>query len=211
MRFSGPTWIGRLCCRIAALFSPGYKSDTHLSRMSQRGYFGPRVVLSHPSIKLGSHVFLGADVTIFSNGQPGSVQLGNKSCIHRGTIIESSLGGSLTIGRDSHIQPGCQLSAHKGSIHIGDNVQLAPNCALYPYNHGTTLGTLMREQPVVSKGDINIGDDVWIGFGAIVLENVSIGSGAVVAAGAVVREDVPENTIVAGVPAKVVGQRQPPQ
>ena len=65
----------------------------------------------------------------------------------------------------------------------------------------------MREQPITSNGDIVIGDDVWIGFGAIVLENVTIGSGAIVAAGALVREDVPAGAIAAGVPARIVGHR----
>lgn len=207
MRFSAPTRLGRFCCRIAALFSPGYKADTRLARMGKHGYFGPRVVLSHPSIKLSSRIFLGADVTIFGNNQPGPVQLGEKSCLHRGTIIETSEGGSLTIGQNTHVQPGCQLSAHKGSIVIGNDVQIAPKCGLYPYNHGIVAGTPMREQPITSNGDIIIGDDVWIGFGAIVLENVTIGGGAIVAAGALVRESVPAGAIVAGVPAKVVGQR----
>jgi acetyltransferase-like isoleucine patch superfamily enzyme len=66
----------------------------------------------------------------------------------------------------------------------------------------------MREQPLTSKGDIVVGDDVWIGFGAVILESSNIGDGAVVAAGAVVRGDVPPYAIVAGVPAKVVGSRK---
>lgn len=207
MRFSAPTRLGLLSCRLAALFSPGYKALTHLAGMSKRGFFGPRVVLSHPSIQLANKVFLGEDVVIYGRNQPGSVELGEKSCLHRGTIIETSEGGAVAIGANSHIQPSCQLSAHKGSIRIGNNCQLAPKCGLYPYNHGTEAGTPMRDQPLTSGGDIDIGDDVWLGFGVIVLENVKIGSGAVVAAGALVRQDVPPNSIVAGVPARVVGQR----
>jgi len=141
--------------------------------MSKCGFFGPGVVLSHPSIQLANKVFLGEDVVIYGRNQPGSVELGEKSCLHRGTIIETSEGGAVTIGTNSHIQPSCQLSAHKGSIRIGNNCQLAPKCGLYPYNHGTEAGTPMR----------------------------------VVAAGALVRQDVPPNAIVAGVPARVVGQR----
>jgi len=122
-------------------------------------------------------------------------------------IVETSGGGKVSIGANTHIQPRCQLSAALGSIHIGSDVQIAPACGFYPYSHGMELGSPMREQPLTSKGDISIGDDVWIGYGAVILENVRIGRGAVVAAGAVVRSDVPDYAIVAGVPARVVGCR----
>jgi len=207
MHYSSPSKLGRACCRLAALFSPGYKADTHLSRLGKYGYFGPRVVLDHPSISMASKVFLGADVVIHGNKQPGSVQIGEKTCLHRGTIIETSEGGELSIGKNTHIQPGCLLSAHKGSIYIGNNVQLAAKCGLYPYNHGIAPGTLVREQPITSKGDIRIEDDAWLGFGVIVLDNVTIGTGAIVAAGALVKRDVPAGAIVAGIPAKIVGKR----
>ena len=59
----------------------------------------------------------------------------------------------------------------------------------------------------ISKGDIIVDDDVWIGQGAIILSNVHIGQGAVVAAGAVVTNDVPPYSVVAGVPAKVIRYR----
>ena len=59
----------------------------------------------------------------------------------------------------------------------------------------------------VSKGDIKVGDDVWIGQNAIILSGVNIGQGAVIAAGAVVTKDVPPYAIVAGVPAKIIRYR----
>ena len=61
----------------------------------------------------------------------------------------------------------------------------------------------------LSKGDISVGDDVWIGYRAIILSNVNIGKGAVIAAGAVVTKDVPPYAIVGGMPAKIIRYRFP--
>ncbi len=67
--------------------------------------------------------------------------LGDRVHLHNDTIVETGMGGSLQIGRDTHVQARCQFSAYLGSIRIGDNVQIAPNCAFYPYDHGTDRRT----------------------------------------------------------------------
>jgi acetyltransferase-like isoleucine patch superfamily enzyme len=80
-------------------------------------------------------------------------------------------------------------------------VQIAPNCSFFSYNHKFDVGSPIRKQGLVSKGDIIVGDNVWIGTGAILLDGVKVGSGAVIAAGSVVSSNVDDNAIVAGVPA----------
>ncbi len=207
MRGAGPGPVGRLCCRMAALFSGSYKAQVRLARVTARGFFAAGCTVQHEAVVLGKSVFLGAGVTLYGANKPGEIRIDDRVCLHRDTIIECTEGGSVSIGADTHIQPRCSLSASAGSIRIGSEVQIAPACGFYPYNHGTAPGMPMRRQPVTSAGDIVIGNDVWIGYGAIVLENVSIGDGAIVAAGAVVRDDVPANAIVAGVPARIVGMR----
>ena len=84
---------------------------------------------------------------------------------------------------------------------------IAGNCAFYPHDHGFFPGEPIRTQALESKGPIVIGDDAWIGSGAIVLGGVEIGGGAVIGAGAVVTKDVPKNGIAYGVPAKTVKMR----
>ena len=66
----------------------------------------------------------------------------------------------------------------------------------------------IQEQPLHTKGDIVVGDDAWLGFGVIVLDGVRIGKGAVVGAGSVVSDDIPDGSIAVGVPARVVKMRK---
>ena len=208
MRLAAPLSWRRFAYRLAALFRGGYKHRAALARLTTRPFVSWTAVVSHPGLSLDDSVFLGDAVVVFSADGSGSVSIGGRSCLHQGVIVETSHGGSVRVGANTHIQPRCQLSAALGSIRIGSDVQIAPACGFYPYSHGMALGKPMRDQPLTTKGDIDVGDDVWIGYGAVILENVRIGDGAVIAAGAVVREDVPDYAIVAGVPAKVVGSRK---
>ena len=77
--------------------------------------------------------------------------------------------------RAVRVHPGCFFVAYVGSIRIGADVHIASNCAFYPYNHGFAPGILIADQPLTSRGDIVLEDDVNLGFGVIVLEGVTIG------------------------------------
>ncbi len=199
---------GRLCCRLACVFGPHYKGMARLAGITANSFIAPDAVLENCQLQLGRSVFLGSGVVVYGSDDVASVEIGDKSCLHKDTIIETGAGGRVEIGPHTHIQPRCQLSAYRGNILIGSEVQIAPACAFYPYNHGVAKDVLMRDQPLQSRGDIVLEDDVWLGYGVTILENVRIGQGAVIAAGAVVRGDIPAYAIAAGVPAKVVGQRK---
>ena len=67
--------------------------------------------------------------------------------------------------------------AYFGNIRIGKRVEIAPNCALYPYNHGMKQSMPIRLQECTTKGGIDIGDDAWLGFGAIILDGVQYWKG----------------------------------
>ena len=127
--------------------------------------------------------------------------------IYGNSFIESAMGGSIHIGKRTHIQPDCHIHAYLGKIRIGASVEIAPACGFYCYNHGMKPGIAIMDQPLVSKGDISIGDGSWIGHGVTILQGVDIGNGAVVAAGAVVTGNIPANAVAAGVPARVIGFR----
>lgn len=207
MNFAGLGRKGRVATRLAGWFYPPYKSRHGLAALSPRGYVSPKADLHLHKLSLGNHIFLGDGVTVFGRSAEESAVIGDEVVINKDTIIELGHGGSLVIGARTTIQPRCQFSAYKGTIQIGEDVQIAPACAFYPYNHGLSSDVPMKQQPLTSKGGIHIEDDVWLGYGVIVLDGVRIGKGAVVGAGSVVVQDIPANAVAVGVPAKVVKTR----
>jgi acetyltransferase-like isoleucine patch superfamily enzyme len=115
---------------------------------------------------------------------------------------------NIAIGERVSIGSRCFLWAGPiaGRITIGDDVLFGPEvlvtAAGYRFNDGAPV-----TRQALDEADVTIGDDVWIGARAIILPGVTIGDGAIIAAGTVVRENVPAFGIVAGVPARIVGQR----
>jgi acetyltransferase-like isoleucine patch superfamily enzyme len=107
----------------------------------------------------------------------------------------------IAIGNYTHINRGCFLDA-RAEIIIGNNVSISHKVNFISQSHDVnTKNFAGKSAPII------IGDYVWIGINAIILQGVTIGNGAVVAAGAVVIKDVEPYTIVGGVPAKKIGDR----
>lgn len=208
LTFAGLPLVGGLFLRLACRLVGPYKARRQLIALSGRSFVSPRADIHCPQLELGRRVFIDDHVTIYAHRDGGSVRLGDDSSLQRFAILEMIQGGSITIGQGTHVQSGCNLTAAKGSIRIGDNVQLAPRCALYPYQHGfASREAPIVRQPITTRGDIVIEDDAWLGVGVIVLDGVTIGRGAVVGAGAVVTESVSPYAIAVGVPARVIGFR----
>jgi acetyltransferase-like isoleucine patch superfamily enzyme len=207
MKFAGVSFFGRMAARFAALHVPPHKARPFLAHMNPRGYIAPSVTIYHSDLRLGKNIFIDERVVIFQRENAGPIEIGNRVYIYRDNILETGHGGYLKIGDDSSIHPRCQLNAYMSPITIGSGVMIAPNCALYSYDHGILPDRPIRKQPIQSKGPIVIEDEAWIGYGSIVLSGVRIGTGAVVGAGSVVTQDVPEYAIAAGVPATIVKMR----
>ncbi len=167
----------------------------------------PSARIYHPGLKLGRKCFIGERVVIFNRKQGGQVEIGDHVSVYQDVVLETGRSGSIFIEDHASIHPGCYLSAFVSPIHIGKGVMLAPQCAIYSHSHGTDPDIPIRKQPLVSKGPVIIEDEAWLGVKAVVLSGVTVGRGAVVAAGAVVTQDVPANAIVAGNPACVIRYR----
>lgn len=111
-------------------------------------------------------------------------------------------GRKVHLGERTVINFGSLLDGRKHSIITGTDVSIGPEASIL------TLGHDPRSPAFDDRGgDVVIGDRVWIGYRAIILPGVTIGEGAVVGAGAVVTRDVPSYTIVAGNPARPIGER----
>lgn len=108
-------------------------------------------------------------------------------------------GKHLSIGKNVFINFNCTFLA-LGGITIEDNVLIAPDVKLLSENHPLSPA----ERHTLVPGKIHIKQNAWIGAGAIILPGVTVGENAIVAAGAVVSKDVPDNTIVGGIPAKII-------
>ena len=113
--------------------------------------------------------------------------------------FHTDFGKNTHVGENVFINAGCSFQ-DQGGITIGDGCLIG---------HNTVIATLNHAEQPERRGDllpapVVIGDRVWIGSNATILQGVTIGAGAIVAAGAVVTKDVPANTVVGGVPARVI-------
>jgi acetyltransferase-like isoleucine patch superfamily enzyme len=154
------------------------------------------------TIQIAEGCFVAPEARLFA-------ELGRTLVIGPGTSIAADvfIHGPVVLGREVSINARASLDGGAAGIHIGDGTRIATGATLYAFNHGLDPDRPLREQPVTSRG-IRIGADVWIGANAGVTDGVTIGDHAVVAMGAIVTRDVPDWAIVAGVPARVVGDRR---
>lgn len=126
--------------------------------------------------------------------------LGRKSVVESYCCINNAVG-DVMIGDHTRIGIHCTVI---GPVSIGNNVNLAQGITVTALNHNFQDTAKRIDEQGISTKQVVIGDDVWIGANAIILPGVTIGRHVVVAAGAVVTKDVPDNCVVGGVPAKLI-------
>jgi acetyltransferase-like isoleucine patch superfamily enzyme len=145
---------------------------------------------------------------------PGAdLQIGEGTVVGPFTILDlladplgsPTMAPKLVIGRGVAINEFNNIRASGGSIRIGDHCLVSQFVSIIASNHSIDVPTLIRDAPWdPTKNWVEVGAGVWIGTYAIILPGVRVGEGSVVAAGAVVTHDVPDYTIVAGQPARVI-------
>lgn len=202
--------IGIVFVRIAMLIR-GFFCKLGFKHSGKIAFIGKRV-----TIRAKKHMECGSGLTIedgcFINAMcKNGVKIGNNFSLGRNSIIECTgvireLGESLEIGDNVGIAADAFISV-RGKVKIGSSTIFGPGVKLFSENHIFSDKNTPIYLQGASRQGIEIGEDCWIGANAIVLDGVKIGKGCVVAAGAVVNKDVPDYTIVGGVPAKEIAQR----
>ena len=114
----------------------------------------------------------------------------------------------LSLGNRVSIHPYCYFLG-SGPVTIGNDVSIATGCVFVSETHNMSRVDVPIKQQGLSLQPITIGNDVWFGARVLVLGNVTIGDGAVIGAGAVVKRDVPPYSVSVGVPSRVVRYRVP--
>jgi acetyltransferase-like isoleucine patch superfamily enzyme len=144
----------------------------------------------------------------FEIGRHATVKLGRWSWIGHGTKVRAH-EGEVSIGAKSVLGQECTISSFQ-HVSIGRECIIADRVMMIDFDHGT----VEVERPIRAQGiykrDVDIGHNVWIGYGACVLRGVQIGHNSVIGTNSVVTADVPENAVVGGVPARVIRMRHAP-
>jgi acetyltransferase-like isoleucine patch superfamily enzyme len=144
--------------------------------------------------------------------------------------LEIGRGATLRIGRWAWIGHGSKIRVHEGEVSIGAKTVMGQECTISAFQHVSIgreciladrvmlidfdHGVTEVERPIrvqgIYKRDVRVGHNVWIGYGACILRGVSVGDNAIIGTSAVVTKPIPENAVVAGVPARVIRTRKAP-
>ncbi len=154
------------------------------------------------TITIGENCFIAPEARLFAEPNRDIV-IGNNCTV----AAEAFLHGPIRIGDGVSINHRVSIDGGRHGVVIGPHCRIAAGVVIYAFNHGLALDRPISKQPVTSRG-IVIGEDVWIGANAGITDGVRIGDHAVIGMGSVVTRDVPPWAIVAGAPARQIGDRR---
>ena len=153
-------------------------------------------------------VFFGRDLEL-EIGRRGRVRFGRFAWIGDRTKIRCH-EGEVLIGAKTVIGQECTISAYR-HVRIGEQCVIADRAMFIDFDHGV----VEVERPIRLQGiytrDVEVGSNVWIGYGACILRGVRIGDNAVIGTSTVVTKDVPANAVIGGAPARILRMRDAPE
>jgi acetyltransferase-like isoleucine patch superfamily enzyme len=153
-------------------------------------------------------VFFGSGLEL-QIARRGRAAFGRFVWIGHGTKIRCH-EGEVEIGEKTVLGQECTISAYR-RVRIGEQCVIADRAMFIDFDHGV----VEVERPIRKQGiymrEVEVGSNVWIGYGACILRGVRVGDNSIIGTNSVVTKDVPANAVVAGVPAKVIRMREAPQ
>ncbi len=161
----------------------------------------------------------------------GRLQTDGMAFVCPGVHFEIAPGAVVHLGRWSWLGHGCKIRVHEGDVRIGAKTVLGQECTISAFQHVSIgreciiadrvmlidfdHGVVDVERPIrlqgIYKRDVEVGHNVWIGYGACVLRVVTVGDNAIVGTSTVVTREVPANAVVGGIPARVIRMREEPR
>lgn len=133
----------------------------------------------------------------------------NIHCAARLNYIENIwFKGNITIGGNTYINSGRFTSGNKSSITIGEWCAIGHNVTIMAWTHDTIYSTGEENRRPTIQKDIIIGNNVWIGSNVYIREGVKIGNNVIIGANSVVTKNLPDNTVCAGAPAKIIKYKE---
>lgn len=158
-----------------------------------------QVITARGEVELAEDVFISPHASVF----PDRLRMGRRSYIAAHAYVTDD----VEFGEHCTLNP---FAVARGRVRLGDGVRVGAHASLLGFNHGTDPDRPIREQPISTTG-IAVGDDVWIGSAAVILDGVTIGAHSIIAAGAIVTKDVPQWTVIGGNPARPIRDRRQPR
>lgn len=157
-------------------------------------------------ISIGANTLISAHSRLIVDKPNSFIKIGANSYIFPYAFL-MTYGGFISIGDNCSVNPFCILYGH-GGLTIGNGVRIAAGTVIIPANHGySDINIPIFQQPLNTHG-ISVGDNVWVGANVSILDGVKISHDAIIAAGAVVTQDVEPYHIVGGVPARLIKVRE---
>jgi acetyltransferase-like isoleucine patch superfamily enzyme len=142
-------------------------------------------------------------------GRKGTIRFGRFVWVGDGTKIRCH-EGEVVIGSKTVLGQECTISAYQ-HVRIGEQCVIADRAMFIDFDHGSAEVERPIRQQGIYKRDVDVGSNVWIGYGACILRGVRVGDNAIIGTNSVVTRDVPANAVVGGVPARILRMREAPK
>lgn len=169
-----------------------------------RPAIGRGVILRNPgAMTVGKKLLLDDYAVMDVRGEGAAITAGDFVSVGRASALVAK-SGIITLGNGVNIGSSCRV-ATQSKVVIGDSTLIAAYSYIGPGNHQAEGSTALIESEMEIKGGVVIGSNCWIATRATILDGVTIGNNAIVGAHSLVKDDVPAGTIVAGIPAKIIG------